>query len=127
MKSNIIPMQNGVVKSGEFSYVRKPRTLNAYGKTYEIPIKTVAFSDNLEDVRKEISNTSSTSESVTAIKKGIALFIGEDETERLFPEAKLQEIDVDEILGFWTALNFEMNRNQNELLARYSAAKTIRG
>lgn len=126
MKSNIIPMQNGVVKSGEFSYARKTRSLEAYGKTFEIPVKTVEFSDKLDEIGSEIAKQTLTSETVKSIKKGIALFIGSEAVEKIYPEEKLMELDVDEVLGFWTALKFELNRTQNELIARYSAASVIR-
>lgn len=126
MKSNIVPMQNGVVKSGEFSYTRKSRTLKAYGEEFSIPAKTVEFGDKLDSVRKEIVVQERTSETIKCLKKGISLFIGSEATEKIFPNEKLMELDVDEVFGFWTALNFELNRTQNELLARYTAANMIR-
>lgn len=124
--SNIIPMQNGVVKSGEFSYTRKSRTLKAYGEEFTIPVKTVEFGDKLDAIGAELAEAKTTSEVIHVTKKGIALFIGEEVTEKIYPEAKFQELDVDEVIEFWSALNFELNRAQNERLARYAAAKTIR-
>lgn len=126
MKSNIVPMQNGVVKSGEFSYTRKSRTLKAYGEEFVIPVKTVEFGDKLDSVREEIITQKRTSETIKSIKKGISLFIGSEAVEKIYPNEKLMELDVDEVFGFWTALNFEFNRTQNELLARYNAANVIR-
>lgn len=126
MKSNIIPMQNGVVKAGEFSYTRKARSITAYGETFELPVKTVEFGDRLDAVREEIVVQTRTSETVRSLKKGIALFIGSEAVEKIYPNEKLMELDVDEVFGFWTALNFEFNRTQNEFLARYSAANAIR-
>lgn len=124
--SNIIPMQNGVVKSGEFSYTRKSRTLKAYGEEFTIPVKTVEFGDKLDAIGEELAQTTKTSEIIAVTKKGIALFIGDEATEKIFPEEKFMELDVDEVIEFWSALNFELNRAQNERLARYAAAKTIR-
>lgn len=126
MKSNIIPMQNGIVKAGEFSYTRKARKLKAYGKEFDIPVKTVEFGDKLDEARAEIAKQTLTSETVKYLKKGIALFIGFEAVEELYPEEKLMELDVDEVLGLWTALNFELNRTQNEMLAHYTAANLIR-
>lgn len=127
MKSNHnINMTNGVVKAGEFSYVRKARTIKAYEKEYEIPVKTVEFGDKLDEIREELSKTTKTSGTISIIKRGIALFIGKDEVERIYPESEIQNVDVDEILGFWSALNYELNRNQSELLSRYTASPTIR-
>ena len=124
--SNIIPMQNGIVKAGEYSYTRRSRSITAYGETFELPVKTVEFGDKLDEVREEIAGQTRTSDTIRFLKKGIALFIGSEAVEKIYPEKKLMELEVDEVLGFWTALNFEFNRNQNEMLARYTAAKAIR-
>ena len=126
MKSNVPNMQNGVVKSGEFSYTRKSRTLKAYGEEFPIPVKTVEFGDKLDEIKSDIAKQTLTSETIKYLKKGIALFIGSEAVEKLYPEEKLMELEVDEVLGFWTALNFELNRTQNELIARYAAANVIR-
>lgn len=123
MKSNVPKMQNGTARSEEFSYIHKPRTLEAYGKEYTIPVKTVAFSDKLDEIRAAISESGKTSDTVAAMKEGITLFIGAEETERIFPSDKVNEIDVDEILEFWFALNRELNRSQNELISRYTVKK----
>lgn len=120
MKSNIMPMQNGVVKSGEFSFSRRAAKLKAYGEEFELPAKTVEFSDKLDAVRAEMLITSKTSDVVCCLKEGIALFIGKEKTEKLFPDDKLGEIDSDEIFGFWSALNYELNRHQREIVAKYS-------
>ncbi|MDE5741495.1 MAG: hypothetical protein K2H90_03500 [Oscillospiraceae bacterium] len=126
MKSNVPNMQNGVVKAGEFSYTRKSRTLKAYGEEFTIPVKTVEFGDKLDEIGAELAGAKNTSEVIRVTKKGIALFIGEEATEKLYPEEKFMELDVDEVIEFWSALNFELNRAQNERLARYAAAKAIR-
>lgn len=125
MKSNI-QMKNGTVKSGEFTYSRTPRVLKAYDKEYTIPVRTVEFDEKLTQAAKTISETATTSETVSAIREGISLFIGEDEVERIFPKEKLMELDVDEVLSFWQALNYELREAQNELLAKYRPAPNIR-
>ena len=127
MKSNI-SMKNGTVKSGEFTYCRTPRVLKAYGSEYTIPVRTVEFDEKLTQAAKTISETAtmSTSETVSAIREGIALFIGAEETERIFPKDKLMETDVDEILSFWQALNYEMKQAQDELLSKYRPSAAIR-
>lgn len=120
MKSNIIPMQNGVVKSGEFSFSRRAAKLKAYGEEFELPAKTVEFADKLDAVRAEMLTTLKTSDTVRSLKKGIGLFIGGEKAEKLFPGDKISELDPDEILGFWSALNYELNRHQREIVAKYS-------
>lgn len=125
MKSNI-QMKNGTVKSGEFTYSRTPRVLKAYDKEYTIPVRTVEFDEKLTQAAKTISETATTSETVSAIREGISLFIGEDEVERIFPKEKLMELDVDEVLSFWQALNYELREAQNDLLSKYRPAPNIR-
>ena len=128
VKSNAEMIEAGIVKAGEFSYAKKPRTIKAYGQEYELPVKTIDFSDKLAAAADAIVKNSGggAKEVVKNIKSGIALFIGEEEAERIFPEKNFGEIDIDEILGFFMALNFEMNRSQNDLIARYSASRAIR-
>ena len=125
MKSNI-QMKNGTVKSGEFTYSRTPRVLKAYDKEYTIPVRTVEFDEKLTQAAKTISETATTSETVSAIREGISLFIGEEEVERIFPKDKLMELDVDEVLSFWQALNYELREAQNDLLSKYRPAPNIR-
>ena len=125
MKSNIV-MKDGTVKSGEFTYCRTPRVLKAYGKEYTIPVRTVEFEEQLNSVTKNIAETTATADTVCGIRESIALFIGADEVERIFPKEKLSELDVDEILAFWQALNYELKAAQNDLLAKYRPAPTIR-
>lgn len=119
MKS-IPTMQNGVVKSGEFSFTRRAAKLKAYGEEFTLPAKTVEFSDKLDEVRTEFLSTTKTTDTVLALKKGIGLFIGEEKAEKLFPNDKLNDLDPDEILGFWSALNYELNRQQREIISKYS-------
>lgn len=127
MKANTpIQMQNGTVKSGEFRYVRTPRTLKAYDKEFAIPVRTVEFEEKLEQAGKALSECRAASETAQALREGVALFVGEEETERIFPKEKLMEIDVDELLGFWQALNFELKLAQEEQLSKYRPTPTIR-
>lgn len=121
-----ITMKNGTVKSGEFRYVRTPRTLKAYDKEFAIPVRTVEFEEKLEQAGKTLSECRTASETAQALREGVALFVGEEETERIFPKEKLMEIDVDELLGFWQALNFELKLAQEEQLSKYRPAPTIR-
>ena len=127
MKSNApIAMKNGTVKSGEFRYVRTPRTLKAYDKEFVIPVRTVEFEERLEQAGRTLSECKTATETAQALREGISLFIGEEETERIFPKEKLMEIDVDELLGFWQALNFELKLAQEEQLSKYRPTPTIR-
>lgn len=121
-----ITMKNGTVKSGEFRYVRTPRMLKAYDKEFAIPIRTVEFEEKLEQAGKTLSECRTASETAQALREGVSLFIGEEETERIFPKEKLMEIDVDELLGFWQALNFELKLAQEEQLSKYRPASNIR-
>ena len=123
MKANYIT-QSSTVESGKFTYERKQRTLEAYGQVYNIPVRNVEFSEKLEQATKNISEQVTTTDSVTAILEGMKLFIGADEVKRIF--SKIEEVDVDEILSLWRALNYELGRNQTELLSKYAPAPAIR-
>ncbi len=118
MKSNI-KMTNSVVKYGEYAFVRKPVTVEAYGEKFELPVKTVDFCNKLDAISAEILKTTKSSDTIRAAKKGIALYIGEEKTEQIFPEEKLGERDFDEISGFWMFLKHEQNAQQRELIALY--------
>lgn len=123
-KNNI--EEKTVVKAGEFSYSRKPRTLKAYGQEYQLPVRTIEFSDKLAAAAEAIAKTSNARDTVEKIKSGIGLFIGDAEAEKIFPAEKLGEVDIDEIIGFWMALNFELGRSQNSMLDEYAASMVIR-
>ena len=127
MKANTpIQMKNGTVKSGEFRYVRTPRTLKAYDKEFAIPVRTVEFEEKLEQAGKTLSECKTATETAQALREGVAFFIGEEDTELIFPKAELMSIDVDELLGFWQALNFELKLAQEEQLSKYRPTPTIR-
>lgn len=123
MKANYIT-QSDTVESGKFTYEHKQRTIAAYGQIHIIPVRNVEFSEKLEQATKNISEQVTTTDSVTAILDGMKLFIGADEVNRIFP--KIEEVDVDEVLAFWRALNYELGRNQTELLSKYAPAPAIR-
>ncbi len=118
MKSNV-KNNNSVVRYGEYAFVRKPVTVEAYGEKFELPVKTVDFCDKLDAIGAESMKLTKSSEITRVIKKGIALFIGEEKTEQLFPEEKLGELNSDEIFGFWAFLKHEQNAQQRELIALY--------
>ena len=131
MSTNIAKTNNNieektVIKAGEYSYSRKYGTIKAYGQEYQLPVRTIEFSDKLTTANEAIAKALNARDTVEKIKNGIGLFIGETEAERIFPAEKLGEVDIDEISGFWVALNFELGRSQNELIARYAVSKAIR-
>ena len=113
MYSEIKSVCNGDAGSGDRSRGKKQRILKAYGEEYEIPVKTAEFSERLDAVMEAIMDTSVISGTVREIKKGIGLFIGEDEAERIFPDEAFGQIDTDEILCFWLALNYELFQSQD--------------
>lgn len=126
MDQSIKPSYGRVVKSGEYSCEKKPRILRAYGREYEIPVKTADFSGKLQAANKAIAGTSKLSNTVREVKNGIALFIGREEAERIFPDEKIDQIDIDEITSFWLALNSELEQGKNDMLARYTVSEVIR-
>ena len=79
-----------------------------------------------KSVIEAIAKTTKISDTVKEIKNGIALFIGGEEAERIFPDDNLGQIDIDEILGFWLALNYEFGCSQDNMLDEYAASEVIR-
>lgn len=97
--------------TAKFEYNSSPRIVEAYGKVYELPKKTVGFLDKILTVGREIVYCKNTSAVVQKLKQGIAYFIGEDETERIFPDEKENTLDANELAQFWIFLNRELNQN----------------
>lgn len=110
----------------KFFYEKKPHTIEAYGKTYEIPTKTADVIDKLNAAGSAISSAKTTVDVVKATKDGIAVFIGVGEADRLFPDSELNSIDTDEISAFWMFLKNESNRATMEILKRYSPNPVIK-
>lgn len=97
--------------TAKFEYNSSPRIVEAYGRVYELPKKTVGFLDKILTVGREIVYCKNTSAVVQKLKQGIAYFIGEDETERIFPAEKENTLDANELAQFWIFLNRELNQN----------------
>lgn len=102
----------------KFEYSRPKITVEAYGEVYEMPTKTIAVVDGVARAQKAISEAPDTAAQVKAIKQGIAVFIGEEATEKIFPFDKV--IDTDEISAFWLCLNRESNRATTAVLEKYA-------
>lgn len=103
----------------KFEYKRENAVMEAYGKKYPIPTKTAALVDGINEIGKRLAVCKNTLEVVKTTKEGIALFIGEEETDRIFP-APDGEIDTDELSAFWLALNCESNKATKEIIEKYS-------
>lgn len=97
--------------TAKFEYNSSPRIVEAYGRVYELPKKTVGFLDKILTVGREIVYCKNTSAVIQKLKQGIAYFIGEDETERIFPAEKENTLDANELAQFWIFLNRELNQN----------------
>jgi len=110
----------------KFEYERKNITLEAYGKEYPIPTKTAVLVDGINDVTKRLEKCKSANEVVDVMRCGIALFIGNEEAEKLFPQDGYDSIDTDEMTAFWWALNNACNEATKEIIERYSPNPIIR-
>lgn len=106
----------------KFVYERpKDKTIEAYGKVFEIPPKTAALVDNVAQITARIGAKDSTAaEQAYAMRDGIALFIGEEDAEQIFPKADVPNADIDEISAFWLALNEMSNKNTAAVIERYA-------
>ena len=106
-----------------FNYKRAAVKITAYGKEYELPVRTTEFCDKQDAADRKIADTSGnrTSADVVAdIKEGIALFIGADEVERIFPAEKVNELDIDEITVFYNYLKEQSLRNLVDYTRKYA-------
>ena len=55
------------------------------------------------------------------ITKGVSVFIGEEETERIFPEKdEASGIDTDELSAFWLFLKNESQKATMDVIKRYT-------
>lgn len=109
-----------------FNYNRAAVKITAYGKEYELPVRTTEFCDKQDAADRKISDTSvkrTSAEVVSAIKDGIALFIGADETERIFPAEKIGETDVDEVTVFYNFLKEQSLRNFLDYTKKYAPSR----
>ncbi len=110
----------------KFEYERKNVTVEAYGKNYPIPTKTASFLDGINDVTRRLEQSESAFEIVGILRDGIALYIGDEEAERLFPAGNFTDIDTDEMTAFWWTLNSASNEATQEVIKRYSPNPIIR-
>lgn len=110
----------------KFEYKREDCNVEAYGNVYPIPTKTAVLVDGVTEINKAIGECKSTLEIIRTTKKGIAIFIGDAETERIFPAANENKIDTDELSAFWFALNNESNRATRAVIDAYAPERQIR-
>lgn len=103
----------------KFDYKPANAVMEAYGKKYPIPTKTAVLVDGIAGINKKLLECKNTLEVVKVTKEGIALFIGEAETNRIF-SASDGEIDTDELSAFWFALNAESNKATKEIIEKYN-------
>lgn len=109
-----------------FNYKRAAVKITAYGKEYELPVRTTEFCDKQDAVDRDISDTSkprTSAEIAEALRNGVALFIGEEETERIFPKEKIPEMDIDEITAFYNFLKDRSLQNFYDYTRKYSPAR----
>lgn len=108
----------------KFAYLREGRTAEAYGNTYEIPTRTVAFSNRMAEAEKKINGAKNALEQVAELKKGIDLIIGEGEAEKIFTDP--ENVDLDEIYSFWVFLRCETVKATTDAVKKYSVNPDIR-
>lgn len=114
--------------SYKFDYVPEEVSVEAYGKKYVMPAKTMNLAKAMREIFEEIDEYASDPEKrVISYKRGIALFIGAEETERLFPAEKEGETDMNELLEFFMSLNAGSSRATQAILNKYAPNGEIRG
>lgn len=103
----------------KFDYIRTAPVIEAYGQKYPIPTKTAALVDGVAEIQKKLAACKNAVEVVQTTKQGLALFIGENEVNRIF-SAPDNEIDTDELSVLWLMFNEESNRATREIVAKYA-------
>lgn len=107
-----------------FNYIRKPATIEAYSKTFELPVKTIQFIEQIE-ATMEIPEKATTRQTVEIALKGIALFITPQETKLIFPS--VDDVIPNEVYAFYKALvNAQSEATQNIIKNEYSPAEIVR-
>lgn len=112
------------IENCKFEYTRPELTLEAYGEKYVMPIKTAVLIDSINKATAAIGSAKTAIEQVAALKTGIAIFIGDVETNRIFPDN--ETADTDEISAFWIALNECANRFSKTIAEKYKPAPMVR-
>lgn len=108
-----------------FDYTRKPIEIEAYGKKYTLPIKTTKFNKQLAEVVLSFKGAADVVDVAEKLKSGIALFIGKEETDRIYPN--VEDTPFDEMLKFWNFLNGAINEKEQEIIKNeYSPAPEIK-
>lgn len=117
-----IEMSNPIVK--KFEYDRPVLTVEAYGKTYTLPVKTAEVIDKINSASKKSYEAKSAIEQTAAIKEGIAVFIGSEEVERIYPDNAA--VDNDEISAFWMLLNSAANEFTAKITEKYKSPSAVK-
>ena len=121
---------NAKINIATFTYARTNTKVKLYDKEYELPVRTSAFCDRQDVIDRELADTSNikvTADLVNILRRGVALFIGADEAERLYPtEGQEENIDIDEIMSCYNFLKHESLNNLKEHNEKYAPRSIVR-
>lgn len=121
---------NAKINIATFTYARTNTKVKLYDKEYELPVRTSAFCDRQDVIDRELADTSNikvTADLVNILRRGVALFIGADEAERLYPtEGQEEDIDIDEIMSCYNFLKHESLNNLKEHNEKYAPRSIVR-
>lgn len=108
-----------------FDYTRKPIEIEAYGKKYTLPIKTTKFNKQLVEVALSFKGVTDVVEIAEKLKNGIALFIGKEEADRIYPN--VEDTVFDEMLAFWNFLKNAVDGKEKDIIENeYSPTAEIK-
>jgi hypothetical protein len=114
-------MNSRIVVNNSFEYKRNAIKITAYGREYELPVRTTSFCDKQDEIDRELVDVSkqrTSAEVADILRRGVDLFLGEGEGERIFPAA--DDIDVDEIRVFYDYLRTKSLDNLIEYTQKYA-------
>lgn len=110
-----------------FSYERAMYKISAYGKEYELPVRTTEFCDKQDNIDRELSDLSvkkTSSDIVKILKEGIDIFLGAGESNKLYPDENA--VDIDELTAFYNFLKVASTANLKAHIEKYKSNYNVR-
>lgn len=105
----------------EFSFKRTPAVITAFGERMTLPVRNAELLDRLITADMRITAARSAAEKAGALRQAIAVFIGDDLTEKHFPAADVKTLDMDLLQAFYSFCAEAVRKKSEELIAaKYS-------
>ena len=97
-----------------FSYKRTPAVISAYGEEFVLPVRNAEFLEKLAEADKKVSSAQNIHERALALREAVSVFIGKENTDKIFPDA--DTADLDEMQAFILSLAGTVKQKSIELI-----------